>query len=159
MTTRVGVISDTHLNRVTGELTRLYEQYLVDKDILLHAGDFVSIEVLDFFSKEGFQGVCGNMDHHAVKQRLPEKRVLEIEGHRIGLVHGWGSPFGIEQRIRSLFQGVEAIIYGHSHRSSNHVVDGILFFNPGPACGSRPGGNGIGILEVDEEIRPELIEL
>jgi putative phosphoesterase len=59
---KIGVLSDTHLNHVTNELKEIYDRYLSDTDLILHAGDIVSIEVVDFLSRNKFHGVHGNMD-------------------------------------------------------------------------------------------------
>ena len=50
----IGVISDTHLNGVTRELEDIFENYLYDMDAILHAGDHVTIEVVEFLEKMNF---------------------------------------------------------------------------------------------------------
>jgi len=45
---KIGVISDTHLKGVNAQLIRLYQDYFSDVDMIIHAGDIVSIEVVDF---------------------------------------------------------------------------------------------------------------
>ena len=157
---RVGVLSDTHLIRVTRELEDIYERYLSQVDIILHAGDFVSEDVVDFLDRKTFHGVCGNMDPVELKQRLPVKKVIEIGRFKFGLIHGWGSSGDLEERIRGEFGQVDAIVYGHSHRAVNHIRDNLLFFNPGTALGySSSRGHTIGVLEVEERIRGECIKL
>jgi putative phosphoesterase len=157
---RIGVISDTHLKAVNSELVDIYENYFFDVDMIFHAGDLVSLEVADYLSQKPFHAVQGNMDTMDVRERFPEKEIIEVDSFRLGLIHGWGSPFGIEQRIRSVFTEVHAIIYGHSHRSSNHVDKGVLFFNPGTATGFRiAGSNSIGMLEIAGEITGTIISL
>ncbi len=157
---KIGVLSDTHLNRVTEELKEIYDKHLADKDIILHAGDVVSIEVLDFLKRNNFHGVHGNMDPSDVKDVLPEKMEIELGPYRLGLIHGYRHPYGREDRIRSEFKNVDIIIYGHSHRAVNHKKDGVLFFNPGTATGfSSSDSNSIGVLELGDIIRGEIIEL
>lgn len=159
---KIGVISDTHLRRVTPELEDIYEKYLKDKDFILHAGDFVCSEVVDFFSGKSreFFGVCGNMDLPEVVQRLDEKEVVELGGFRVGLIHGWGSPDGLEERIRGEFKNVDAVVFGHSHRPVNYMREGVLVFNPGTASGfSLSRERSLGVLEINEMIRGEIISL
>jgi putative phosphoesterase len=103
--------------------------------------------------------VCGNMDDHMVANALPPKRVIEVGGMSIGLIHGWGSPHGLENRIRSEFDQVDCIVYGHSHRPANHLKDGVLFFNPGSASSSYRGSGTVGLLEVGKHIRGKILEL
>ena len=93
------------------------------------------------------------MDSEELKQILSEKEILEIEGKRIGIIHGWGSPHGIDDRVGGMFDDVDIIVYGHSHYSQNEVKRGILFFNPGRAK------NSFGILTTDREVSGEIINL
>ncbi|MHA2315935.1 MAG: metallophosphoesterase family protein, partial [Candidatus Hermodarchaeia archaeon] len=67
--------------------------------------------------------------------------------------HGSGSPWGIEGRVRKMFESnsIDVIVYGHSHRSQNKVINGILFFNPGKATDS------FGILTIGRDVKGEII--
>jgi len=157
---KVGVLSDTHLHRVTKQFREIYDNYLSDKDLILHAGDVVSPEVVDFLGRKHFYGVSGNMDPLDVQNLLPARKVIEIGGYRLGIIHGWGSSDGLEGRIRSEFEAVDIIIYGHSHQAANHIRDGVLFFNPGTATGfSSEGLHSLGVLYLEDSIRGEIIEL
>jgi hypothetical protein len=157
---RIGVISDTHLRGVNEELERIDREHLSAADLVLHAGDVVSTEVIQFMKKRDFQGVHGNMDPPEVKSLLPEKTVIEVGPYRLGLVHGWGSGRGLEDRIGELFQDVDIIVYGHSHEPANHMKEGKLFFNPGTATGySASGLHSLGILELDDTIHARIIPL
>ena len=161
MKTRIGILSDTHLNGVNDSLEEIYDQYLADKDIILHAGDFVSVEIVRFLSaKNEFHGVQGNMDPFDVREMLPPKKVIEVGLFKIGLMHGWGAKEGLENRLVNEFSDVDVIVYGHSHRPANHMKEGILFFNPGSVAGrSMMAPRSIGMLEIDEEIKGKIIEL
>ena len=155
---KIGVISDTHLQEVTSQLARIYEEHFSDVDMILHAGDLVSMDIVDFLSQKPFHVVQGNMDGGAIRDRFAEKEVIQVNGFCLGLIHGWGSPFGIEKRIRSEFGEVHAIVYGHSHRSVNHSRGGVLFFNPGTASGfAVSGSHSVGILDIAEDIKGTII--
>jgi len=157
---KIGVISDTHLHAVSSELVDIYENYFSDVEMIFHAGDLVSVEIAEYLSQKPLHVVQGNMDTMDVRDRFPRKEIIEVHGFRFGLIHGWGSPLGIERRIRSEFREVHAIIYGHSHRPSNHADDGILFFNPGSATGFRiAGSNSIGIVQIADEIKATIIPI
>ena len=157
---KIGVLSDTHLNEVTREFRKIYNTYLSDKDLILHAGDLVCPEVIDFLDRKNFQGVHGNMDPAEVKERLSRKKVMELGTYKIGLIHGWGTSEGLEDRIWPEFAGVDIIIYGHSHCPANHMKEGVLLFNPGTACGfTISGSHSIGVLELDDRIHGEIISI
>ena len=160
MKIRIGVLSDTHLSRVTGELKEIHERFLSGLDLVLHAGDFVSDEIVDFFNRNNFHGVYGNMDPGTVRERLPSKKIIECGSFRIALIHGWGPPEGLEERIWPEFTDVDAIVYGHSHRPANHVKEGVLMFNPGTAVGySRAGPHTLGIIEIDDRIEGNIVTI
>jgi hypothetical protein len=160
MQMKIGVISDTHLGGVTKKFREIYDTYLSDKDLILHAGDVVSTEIVDFLNQKDFQGVYGNMDPIEVQERLAAKSVIELGPYRIGLIHGWGAHTGLEDRIWAEFQNVDVIVYGHSHHTANHLREDVLLFNPGTATGfSSSGTHSIGVLELDSTIRGKIITL
>jgi uncharacterized protein len=157
---KIGVLSDTHLNQITPEFVDIYNTHLSDVDMIIHAGDIVSTNIIDFLERNVFHGVQGNMDPFEIKALLPEKKIVEVGGHRLGVIHGWGSAKGLEDRILPLFPDVDVIIYGHSHIIANHVKSDVLFFNPGTATGySATGVHSIGILEVGETVRGRIISI
>jgi len=150
---KIGVVSDTHATSFT-QLPDQILRTLAEVDLIIHTGDFVARDVLDGLKRLGeVKAVQGNMDSEELKQILPEKEILEIEGKRIGIIHGWGSPHGIDDRVGGMFDDVDIIVYGHSHYSQNEVKRGILFFNPGRAK------NSFGILTIDQEVSGEIINL
>jgi putative phosphoesterase len=150
---RIGVLSDTHVTsfaQLPGRVVRT----LAGVDLIIHAGDFVARDVLEGLKRLGeLKAVAGNMDSEELKRLLPEKTVLEIEGRRVAIIHGWGAPGGIDERVGGMFDDVDIIVYGHSHRAHNEVKNGVLFFNPGQAM------NSFGILTIDREVRGEIIRL
>ena len=150
---RIGVVSDTHVTSFA-EVPNKILIALVEVDLIIHAGDFVSKDVFDGLKRLGeVKAVRGNMDSSELKQILPEKELLLVGGKRIGITHGWGGPYGIEDRVSQMFKDVDVIIYGHSHQSKNELKEGVLFFNPGQARSS------FGILTVGQEVKGEIIRL
>jgi putative phosphoesterase len=150
---KIGVLSDTHVAsfaEIPGRIVRA----LAGVDLIIHTGDFVARDVLDGLKQLGeLKAVRGNMDSDELKQLLPEKAILEIEGRKLGIIHGWGAPDGIDDRVGGMFEDVDIIVYGHSHYSQNEVKNGVLFFNPGRAR------NSFGILTIGKEVRGEIINL
>jgi putative phosphoesterase len=162
----IGVISDTHLDSTTLEFTSLVKNRFSACDLFVHAGDFTDPAVYFYLHEvtEGnFMAVCGNMDPPELQRLLPERIVFEKLGIKIGLIHGWGSPLDLEKRIQGVFydDDVRCIIYGHSHNGANHLVDNILFFNPGsPTDRYFAKRRSIGYVTIQEdEITGEVVLL
>ena len=158
---KIGVISDTHLMGSNSFLEKVTERYFNDVDLILHAGDLISLEALHAFKGKEVIAVAGNSDSSEVRQRLLEKEVIEANRFKIGLIHGWGFPMGVGKRVASSFDEIHCIVFGHSHRAANYRRNGILYFNPGAfSCGiSSLWRRSIGLLTIDEEIQGEIIRL
>ena len=157
---KLGVISDTHLDDYDEKMKKSLADHFSDVDMILHAGDMVDLKVLKIFGDKDVRAVCGNMDPYAIREKYPEHLLLEIKGFRFLLIHGWGSPQGLEDKIAAKFKNVDCVVYGHTHKPANHVRDGILFFNPGSAADrSFNSSSTIGILEIDKEIKGRIIEI
>ena len=157
---KIGVISDTHLREPHSEFKKAIETHFKDVEKILHAGDFVDWSIAEYLSSQKeLIAVCGNMDSGDIRNAFPYKRIVELKGFKIGLVHGGGPPFGIESRIGGEFDEVDAIVYGHSHTPANHWVKNILFFNPGSPTRSFIHKPTLGILHLGEKIEGEIIKI
>ena len=150
---RIAVLADTHVDRLE-HLPKKTVDALSTADLIIHAGDFTDVQLLRDLKRLGeVKAVHGNMDSRELKAELPVKEIVETKDKRIGITHGSGAPWGIEERIRKTFESnrVDIIVYGHSHRSQNKVIDDILFFNPGKATDS------FGILTVNGAATGEIV--
>lgn len=157
---KIGVVSDTHLPGYDERLKKIVDEHFGDADMIVHAGDLVDLSVLDSFAGHEVKAVCGNMDYSSVKEKLPEQLFFEINGFKFAVVHGWGTPEGIEERILAKTGKQDCIIYGHSHNPVCHQKDSVLFFNPGSPTDKRFAAyRSIGILEIDKDIRGRIINL
>lgn len=160
---RLGILSDTHLTGPDPDLDRLIAGQFPDVDLIIHAGDLVHLSVLDVFTEMGKEvvAVCGNMDGSDVRSSFPTQRIIRIEGLLIGIMHGWGSPAGIRQRIRDSFETVDAVIYGHTHEAFTGTEGGVYFFNPGSPTDSRfTSMRSMGIMTIDgDSLKGEIIAL
>lgn len=157
---KIGVISDTHLGDYDGRLKKIIDEHLKDSDLILHAGDLVDLRVLDIFEGKELKAVCGNMDYPPVKDKLPDQLIFEIKGFKFGLIHGWGAPWGIEEKILAKIGEVDCVVYGHTHKPANKKIGNVLFFNPGAAVDRRFAASPtIGILEIDKEVVGRIINI
>lgn len=151
---KIGVLSDTHLRSPDPMLTHILEELFSDTDLILHAGDIVSHRVLDYLEAQDVLAVCGNMDDYEVMDRIPQSRIIQVAGKRIGLMHGWGSKEGLAERILTRFtpDRPDLIVYGHAHVPFWGKVEGIPMFNPGAAGRNRDTGRGtVGVIEIVED--------
>jgi putative phosphoesterase len=147
----IGVIADTHATTID-DIPFKIRNALATVDLIVHAGDFTQKAVLDGLrSIKEVKAVAGNMDSGELKRILPQKELFTAGGKKIGLTHGSGGPWGIAERIREMFSGVDLIIYGHSHQSWNQSIQGTLMFNPGRARDS------FGLIHINDEIEGEII--
>ncbi len=157
---KIGVLSDTHLTQVTPWLKRMLKTTLKDVDLILHAGDMVSLSVYEFLQERAVEAVQGNMDEGNLKALLPAKKTLSLGGYQIGLIHGWGPAGELEDRIRPEFDRIDCLVFGHSHKPANYRSDGVLFFNPGSASGMgffrKPT---IGIIHINSGLKGEILEI
>lgn len=157
---KVGVISDTHLTGYDEKLKKIVDEHFGDVDFVIHAGDLVDLRVLDIFGDKEVKAVCGNMDYYSVREKLADQLLLEINGFKLGIIHGWGDPGGVESKIAAKLGKVDCIIYGHTHKPANHLREGILFFNPGSPTDRRFAAyRSIGILEIDKNISGKIIKI
>lgn len=152
---RIGIISDTHLNRPTDDFKSTISKYFADVDMIIHAGDMTGRLVHDFLANWDLRAVAGNMDDYDLSAILPDKRVEEIEGRKIGITHGRGSPLWLEQFVLGNFDDVDIIIFGHSHIPLSAKRGRIHLFNPG----SYKSNSTMGILRLGDEISFNLIEV
>ncbi len=139
------------------------EPYFKDVEAVIHAGDITDLRVLEALKRFGnVYAVAGNMDPANIHQELGEKRIIELNGYRIGLMHGWGSKEGLSFKIRQHFKddNVDCIVFGHSHNPYDRIEDNILMFNPGSPTDRRFADyRSIGILHLEDRIWGEHITL
>lgn len=161
---KIGVISDTHIPERAKELPRELLQAFRDVDMIIHAGDLADLKVLDELKKicPNVKAVWGNMDPQEIRSKLPEKEIIKIGKHTIGLMHGWGAPNNLVGILKSSFKEdkVDLIIFGHSHRAMNQKLGGVLFFNPGSALDKIFSDHtSYGIIEINDEIKARIIKI
>jgi putative phosphoesterase len=151
---RLAIISDTHLPRGRRALPEACVARLRAADLILHAGDFTTRATLDALVALGppVAAVHGNVDGAEVVAALPERRVVEAGGVRIGMVHDAGPARGRLERQRIAFAGCDAVVFGHSHIPLHErSADGAFqLFNPGsPTDRRRRPRHTMGEAQVD----------
>ena len=75
---RVGIVSDTH-----GFFRSALPEALAESDLILHAGDVGTPEILDRLEAIApVRAVYGNVDGQPIRHRAPEHQRLRIDGVR-----------------------------------------------------------------------------
>jgi len=159
---KIGVISDTHIPERAPEIPQEICSAFKDVDLILHAGDIVTIDVLESLRKiSTVKAVCGNMDPHEIRNQLKEKEIIEAGKFKIGLIHGKGHPDKMLSYLKSSFdKKLDVIVFGHSHAPFNEKRDGILFFNPGsPTDTIFAPYRSYGIIEINDNINAKIVRL
>jgi uncharacterized protein len=137
----IAVISDTHLPRGARRLPETCVERIAAADLLLHAGDFSTLDVLRELETIGppVLGVHGNVDSAELRLLLPAERVVEAEGVRIAVVHDAGPRAVRLERMRRRFgEHADAVVFGHSHTPLHEQADdGFQIFNPGSPTDRR----------------------
>lgn len=124
MMKKIGIISDTHGLLRPEVLDRLREC-----DVILHGGDINKQEVLDSLQQIApVYVVRGNNDKEWA-EHIPAALDLEIEGLRFFMVHN-------KKEVPKDLTGIDVVVFGHSHKYLEQLIDGRLWLNPG-SCGRR----------------------
>jgi uncharacterized protein len=161
----LAVISDTHMPRRGRRLPQACVERIAAAQLLLHAGDFVTLDVLRELESIGprLVGVHGNVDSAELRRLLPAERVVEAGGARIALVHDAGPRRGRLERMRRRFgDRADAAVFGHSHLPLHERAgDGFQIFNPGsPTERRRAPAHTMGMARVEDgRIAFELVDL
>ncbi len=124
---------------------------IAESDLLLHAGDFASEEVIEELERIGppLQAVHGNVDSPELQRRLPAELELSLEGVELAMVHDAGPAAGRVERLRGRFPAADAVVFGHSHLPLHERSGGFQIFNPGsPTERRRAPRHTMGIAEL-----------
>ena len=137
---KVGVISDTH-----GLLREEVLENLCGCDCILHAGDINNQGIVDELGRIApVYVVRGNNDKEWA-EHLTHDLTVQLEGLKIFMVHN-------KKETQNLPIDADIVVFGHSHKYFEQVIDGKLWLNPG-SCGKRRFGQEISfaVLTIDGE--------
>jgi uncharacterized protein len=161
----LAVISDTHLPRGKRRLPEACVERMRSADLILHAGDFTTLAVLEEIEAIGppVMAVHGNVDEPAVAMHLPSARMVDADGARIAMVHDAGAAARRLARMRRRFPDADAVVFGHSHiplHESDYNA-GFQIFNPGsPTDRRRQPRHTMGLCHAERgELGFEIVDL
>lgn len=146
---QIGIISDTH-----GLLRPEAEQALARMDLIVHAGDVGSPEVLTRLKKIApVFAVRGNVDTEPWAQELPATTVVAANDATFYVLHNLQ-----ELDLRPGGAGFDFVISGHTHEAEQLERNGVLFINPGSA-GPRRFHLPVTLARLDLGKRPWKVEI
>lgn len=123
MSTKVGVISDTH-----GLLRPEVIEVLRTCDYIVHAGDFDNASILEQLEDIApVAAVRGNNDWSSWASHLPRQLTFTIDGVKFTMAHK-------REELPWNMQGVKVAVFGHTHQYFEDRALGCLLLNPG-SCG------------------------
>ena len=140
MATRLLLLADTHLPKRAKDLPGEVWAAVEEADLVLHAGDWVDVGLLDALESRAHRlvGVAGNNDHGVLRERLPELAAVEVEGLRFGVVHETGQATGRELRCEMQYPDLDVLVFGHSHIPWDTTSPrGLRLLNPGSPTDRR----------------------
>jgi putative phosphoesterase len=137
---RLLVLADTHVPKRARDLPAAVWAEVDRADVVLHAGDWVDVPLLDALGRRARRlvGVVGNNDGPALRARLPEVAEATLGGVRFSVVHETGDAAGREARAAARFRDADVLIFGHSHIPWDSTAPtGLRLLNPGSPTDRR----------------------
>lgn len=145
------LLSDTH-GQADHRLTDVLCDLVGSASLVVHAGDFTTLDVLDSFEQlaDEFVAVAGNSDSHAVQQRLPETQTVTFAGKRIVVTHGHRRD-GTGLSLLARQQEADVVVVGHTHRAGIERVGEVAVVNPGSYADPRGGEATVAVLSREAD--------
>lgn len=156
---RLLLVADTHVPRRARDLPTQVWDEVAQADVVFHAGDWVTPELLDRLAAKASRLVAcwGNNDGPGLRSRLPERADVLLEGLRFTVVHETGAAAGRDARMSRCYPDTDVLVFGHSHIPWDTTTStGLRLLNPGsptdrrrqPACTYMTAIVGRGRLSV-----------
>jgi putative phosphoesterase len=146
--------ADTHVPQRARDLPHSLWAAIEAADVVVHAGDWVDIALLDAFEARSRRlvAVYGNNDHGPFRERLPEIARAEIAGIRLAVVHETGDRTRREERCAARFPDVDVLVFGHSHIPwDTTAANGLRLLNPGSPTDRRRQPHGTYVTAVADD--------
>ena len=148
---KVVVLSDTHAPRFWKGCPPAVAAHLEGADVVLHAGDVCTPDVLDLLAGYApVHVVLGNNDGPDVAAwGAPETLQVELAGVQVAMIHDSGPKERRTARMRRRFPTADLVVFGHSHIPMDVTADGVRIFNPGsPTDKRRQPHRTLGLLNL-----------
>ena len=144
---KLAILSDTH-----GLLRPEVVEHLKTADAILHGGDINKQSIVDQLRQYApLYVVRGNNDKEWAED-IPHDLTITLDGVTFYMVHN-------KKELPATLNGVDVVVFGHSHKYVQEEKNGILWLNPG-SCGPRRFHQEITMMMaelIDGEMRVEKI--
>jgi len=159
---RIGLLSDTHIPDAVKELPMpQLRAAFKGVDLIMHGGDIYYVSVLDTLTEIApVIAARGDDDYGTaiMDDRVKDKHVLDIEGHRIWLIHErprYFTPPPPPARRSAEFGTMvvpEVVVFGHQHKTIVENYEGMLLVSPGSPTflHYKQGLGTVGILDISD---------
>jgi len=155
------VLSDSHGAILDSQINEIKQHG--SYDILIHCGDKYkdAQKFADKLNIRKIYQVPGNCDFDVNNKKLVIAKV--IENKNVLITHG--HVYNVKENMQMLIKfakdsNADAVLYGHTHKCHNEIIDNILFFNPGSTIFPKDGRPSFGIIEIeDDKIKSSIIKL
>lgn len=134
------LLADTHVPARARDLPADVWAAVDGADVVLHAGDWVSEDLLDRLAARSRRLVAcvGNNDGPGLRARLPLVAHVDLAGVRVGVVHETGPASGRERRCDEDHPDLDLLVFGHSHIPWDSTTPrGVRLLNPGSPTDRR----------------------
>jgi putative phosphoesterase len=134
------LLADTHVPKRAKDLPHDVWAAVESADVVVHAGDWVDVALLDTLEARSKQLVAcyGNNDGPDLRARLPEVAAIELDGVSLRVVHETGQASGRERRCDERFPDADVLVFGHSHIPWDTTTPaGLRLLNPGSPTDRR----------------------
>jgi putative phosphoesterase len=132
---RIGLLTDTHLPSSIRELWPEVRSAFTGVDLILHGGDIVTPQVLDWLEDIApTLAARGNNDDGWTDSRLQDCHILDLEGWRLAMRHDMEPEDRPVAELLKLHLGGEhadILVTGHTHFERLVYRDGVLQINSG----------------------------
>ena len=136
---RLLLLADTHLPKRAGDLPDAVWAEVGRADVVVHAGDWVEVDLLDRLESRAraVVGCWGNNDGPDLRARLPEVARATLGGVRVAVVHETGAKERRGERMRADYPDIDLLVFGHSHIPWDTTYSGLRLLNPGSPTDRR----------------------
>lgn len=138
---KIAVISDTHVPRFAARLDTALRAVAAERpQVILHCGDLTTLDAVAAFERIApVEAVAGNNDGPEIVRRFGRRKIVDVEGRRIGMVHGDGARGTTLGRACAAFarDSLDALVFGHSHVPYVERRGDLWIVNPGSPTDKR----------------------